>query len=118
MQSYKSRTCFSTRTGKALTAYTCEQEAQQGAVYVEREFKHPVVGYECNKCGCWHLALKERATSSDTCPYCRDRQGQSKQLYNTEDDARRRGNIIERERGVFIKVYSCPHTNGWHLTHR
>lgn len=118
MPSYKSRTCNSTRTNKALTAYSSEQEAQQAAVHVEREFKHQMVGYECNRCGHWHLAPKERATSSETCPYCHDRHGQPKQLYKTEDDARRRGDIIGRERGVFIKVYSCPYMDGWHLTHK
>lgn len=36
--------------------------------------------------------------------------------YETEDGARRRADILERERNILLNVYSCPRGFGWHLT--
>jgi len=50
------------------------------------------------------------------CPYCTDRNGRSKRLYPSSEDAHEIAAHIFRERGVQLRVYRCDQTGGYHLT--
>jgi hypothetical protein len=112
---FKSETCFG-RTGASLNAYDLESEAAEHARYLKFERGSVMVPYECDRCGFWHLSPAERQTSSTVCGFCRDRNGGSKDLYATKQDAERRAQISLTEKKVNLSVYKCPHQNGWHLT--
>jgi len=110
----KSNICFSKRDGKPLSVYDSEYEANESAAYL-RSLGRDFVPYLCNTCGKWHLAPGERRTPSKTCS-CVDSGGKQKELYETEEAALKRAEIIEEERGITLKVYPCPVQDGWHLT--
>ena len=114
--SFKSDTCFGKKTGKPLTEYDSEYEAQEGADYANSNYRQNLVPYQCNTCGKWHLAPANRQTPSEPCIYCRSSDGSPKEAYRTMKDAQKRADIIRREQGVTLKVYACGHGNGWHLT--
>ena len=42
--------------------------------------------------------------------------GALKQLYVSRYQAQKRADILFKENGVLLDVYSCPHQNGFHLT--
>jgi hypothetical protein len=50
------------------------------------------------------------------CPYCTDRNGRSKKLYQSHLEATKTAEYIHRERGVQLRVYRCNYTSGFHLT--
>jgi hypothetical protein len=112
---FKSETCFG-RTGASLNAYDEKSEAAEHARYLKKERGSEMVPYECERCGFWHLSPADRQTTSTVCAFCRDRQGNLKDLYLTQRDARRRAEISRVERGVILEIYKCPHQSGWHLT--
>ncbi len=98
------------RRGEPRRAYPTRASAEQGARHALAAYGCHVVPYSCNACGGWHLCPRERQTPSRECRDC------SKQAYDSEQAAERRAAIIERERGVRLRVYECPHGDGWHLT--
>lgn len=112
---FKSETCFS-HQGNAINSYEEKSEAAEHARYIKREHGNSMVPYECAKCGFWHLSPADRQTNSTVCGFCRDRNGNHKDLYLTKRDAERRGEINRKEKGVVLNVYACPHQKGWHLT--
>ena len=114
--SLKSQTCFGTKSGKPLTEYDSQQEAQEGANYANKTYGQNLVPYQCDTCGLWHLALGNRQTPSKPCPHCTGTDGQLKEAYQSQKDAQKRANIIRKEQGVVLSVYACEHGNGWHLT--
>lgn len=115
--SEKSKTCVGKLSGKPLTEYDSEEEARQGADYANRNYKNTnLTPYECDRCGEWHLAPKNRQTPSTKCACCTGSDGRPKDLYKTRDDARRRADIIKSEKGVSLNVYQCQYSGGWHLT--
>lgn len=99
-----------------MNAYDLESEAAEHARYLKVERGSEMVPYECGRCGFWHLSPAERQTSSTVCGFCRDRSGNSKDLYATKADAERRAEINRLEKSVNLNVYKCPHQKGWHLT--
>ncbi len=50
------------------------------------------------------------------CKYCRGKDGKEKDVYEDSQSARDMANFIEKDRGIYLSVYKCPHDNGWHLT--
>jgi len=112
----KSPICRGRKTGRPLTEYDSEQEALEGAEYARRRYGNEMVPYRCETCGKWHLSPADRRTPSYPCPYCRGADGKSKESYLTEEDARRRARILRREQSARLRVYPCPHGQGWHLT--
>ena len=48
--------------------------------------------------------------------YCHGADGRPKDAYDTPGDAERRADILYREQGLSLRVYECPHGQGWHLT--
>jgi predicted Zn-ribbon and HTH transcriptional regulator len=111
----KSEKCFK-KDGEPLSEYYSEDEAREGALYVEQNYELHLIPYQCDKCGYWHLSPKERQTPSTKCEFCTDSNGEKKELYESEETARTRAEIIEKEREIELTVYPCPHQNGWHLT--
>lgn len=116
MMTFKSKTCFSKKTGKPLTEYMSRYEADEGADYANKTYGNSLSSYQCNVCGGWHLSPKVRQTPSIKCPECTDSNGYSKALYLTYESALNRASILYEERGVMLSVYECPHYEGWHLT--
>ncbi len=114
--SRKSDTCFNKLNGRPLSEYYSKTEALESADYAKRKFGQNLVPYKCNNCGFWHLSPKNRQTPSKTCPYCTDRNGNYKELYQTKTDAEKRAKILFQENHVKLSVYKCPYSNGWHLT--
>lgn len=114
----KSDSCFGKVSGKPLSAYGSEQEASDAADYVQSEFGRELLPYLCNKCQSWHLAPADRLTPSYKCEYCIGGAGFSKATYRSRKEAEKRAFIIECEEGRILKVYPCPHSDGWHLTKR
>jgi hypothetical protein len=103
-------------TGKALTEYASELEAQEGADYASSNYGRYMVPYKCDKCQQWHIAPESRQTPSNKCPRCVGTDGIAKESYRSEREAKRRANILRKEQGAELGVYVCEHGNGWHLT--
>ena len=101
-----------------MNSYDHKGEASEHAAYIRHERGSSMVPYECAKCGFWHLSPADRQTKSTVCGFCRDRNGNNKDLYRTKPDAERRAEINRIEKGVTLNVYKCPHQDGWHLTSR
>ncbi len=57
----------------------------------------------------------EPLNSFDSC-LCTDRNYQFKKLYPTEKEAEKRAKFLFDEQGVYLIVYPCPYSLGWHLT--
>ena len=112
----KSETCVGKATGKPLTEYDSLAEAEEGADHANRTYKRNLVPYECETCGKWHLAPKSRQTPSVKCPYCKGANGQAKDAYRNQSEAKRRADILKKEQGVTLKVYKCDYSETWHLT--
>ncbi len=113
----KSRSCLS-RTGEPLTEYHSRVEAQRGADHVRLLYGKRLLPYQCGSCRRWHLAPEDRHTPSARCAVCIDGRGGSKELYRSREIAGKRAQISRREKGVSLKVYRCPFSDGWHLTSR
>jgi len=111
----KSATCFK-KDGEPLSYYYSEYEASEAASHVWYQLNLDLSPYQCSKCGYWHLSPKNRQTPSRECIYCTDSNGEHKELYETEEAAKLRAEIIEEEQGIKLKVYKCPKQEGWHLT--
>lgn len=107
---YATMSTCKNRLGKARRAFPDRASAEEGARYVFSTYGNRMVPYRCNSCGDWHLCPEDRHTPGHHCDAC------SKQAYATERAAERRAYILERERGVWLRVYECPHGEGWHLT--
>jgi len=105
------KSCFS-RRGAPRSTYPDRVAAELGAELVLSKYKSHMVPYRCTDCGLWHLCPMSRYTPSEHCDFC------SKQAYESEITAERRAELLELERGVWLRVYACPHRNGWHLTSR
>jgi hypothetical protein len=52
----------------------------------------------------------------EKCPYCSGRNGEAKDVYVTQEVAEDMARHIESEHRIRLKVYPCPHSDGWHLT--
>lgn len=114
--SFKSDTCFGKKTGKPLTEYDSQAEAQEGANYANKTYRQNLIPYACDTCGKWHLSPQNRQTPSEPCPNCTSQDGQPKESYRTQKEAQRRASILKREQGVTLQIYPCEFGNGWHLT--
>ncbi|TKB03365.1 hypothetical protein E5672_10010 [Alteromonas portus] len=112
----KSETCFGKVSGKPLTQYYDEAEAQGAADYCKEHYDNDLIPYQCAKCDLWHLSPKSRQTPSQKCSRCIGGYGVEKESYRTKLEARKRANIIYDEQGVILRVYKCKYGNGWHLT--
>lgn len=111
MHSTISVACVS-RRGKPLRAYSDLRSAQEGARLALGSYGNRMVPYCCDRCRAWHLCPADRHTPSHHCDTC------DKQAYATEEAAERRANILQQERGTWLRVYECPRGDGWHLTSR
>ena len=107
--------CKNPTTGKPRKSYPSKSSATEEASYLEHTYGHQSA-YKCDNCGEWHLIASKQHTPSRTCDYCTDGDGSSKQLYTSESAANKRAKIIKDERGISLKIYECPHQDGWHLT--
>jgi hypothetical protein len=114
--SAKSATCRGKKTLKPLTEYESEAEALEGANYAREKFSSPMVPYRCAACDKWHLSPASRQTPSHKCSRCTGADGTPKDSYRNQQEARRRAAILRQEQGATLRVYSCEHGDGWHLT--
>ncbi len=108
--SLKSRTCRD-RNGKPLSVYHSQYDAEDAASMIP----NPLVPYQCNACGLWHLSPADRVTPSNLSCGCTGRDKQPKKLYESKASAERRASILYREKGAFLDIYQCPKGQGWHL---
>ena len=53
----------------------------------------------------------------DTC-LCTDSKNRFKKLYRSEHEAEKIAKFIFDEQGVFLRVYPCRYSSGWHLSRR
>lgn len=51
----------------------------------------------------------------DNC-LCTDSQNRFKALYSTQAEAERQAKFLYDEQAIFLIVYPCPTSSGWHLT--
>lgn len=112
----KSTTCIGKVSGKPLTEYDTEYEAQIGAQRAQAKHQKDFAYYRCDKCGLWHLTPLHRQTPSQVCLDCADSNGKQKAAYATQDAAKKRAAILWSERRVKLQIYPCPYSKGWHLT--
>ncbi len=108
--------CISKKTGEPLKCYGSEPEAIDAADYVLATYQRSMVPYLCHYCGAWHLCPADRHTPSRECGYCTSGDGRHKQLYDSKSAAEKRAHCLYKENGINLKVYPCPHQDGWHLT--
>ena len=111
---YQSEICFK-KNGEPLVTYLSKHDALNGANHVII-YGNQLMPYRCPKCGYFHLTPENRHTPSKKCSYCLDSNGNSKELYETQEAAERRAEIIAEEKGIRLKIYKCPYQDGWHLT--
>lgn len=116
MGSRKSTICIGKTTGKPVTEYDSERQAQDGATHARLAYGHDLVPYLCIRCHRWHLAPRSRQTPSTTCSHCTGADGRPKEAYATQRDAERRAELLHVERGILLRAYPCEHGQGWHLT--
>lgn len=114
--SRKSDVCMGRVSGKPLTEYGSQYEAQQGADHAEMKYGRRLVPYACSRCGLWHLSPADRQTPSEPCGACFGRDGRNKATYGSRTDAERRAEILRDDQGVQLRAYVCPSGRGWHLT--
>jgi hypothetical protein len=112
----KSETCVGKATGKPLTEYDSEADAEEGATHAQQRFGRRLIPYACDTCNMWHLAPANRQTPTTKCGYCTGADGRPKDTYRNESEARRRADILRREQGADLRVYTCEYGSGWHLT--
>ncbi|QHS15479.1 hypothetical protein GUY17_05970 [Shewanella sp. Arc9-LZ] len=112
----KSETCFGKTSGKPLTQYYDEEEAQGAADYSKEFYGDDLSPYHCSKCDLWHLSPKSRQTPSQKCNRCTGGYGVEKESYRSKLEARLRADIIYDEQGISLRVYKCKYGFGWHLT--
>jgi len=112
----KSKTCVGKVSKKPLTEYRSEADAERGAAWARDAYGRDLSPYRCSRCNRWHLAPTSRRTPSYDCGYCTGADGRYKATYGSSEDAERRADILRDERGVDLRVYPCPHDDGWHLT--
>ena len=112
----KSETCFGKKTGKPLTEYDSQSDAQESADYANGRYRQNMVPYQCDECGLWHLSPMDRQTPSVKCTRCTSADGNPKDTYQNREQAQLRADILRREQGAALKVYACEYGNGWHLT--
>ena len=113
----KSRTCKSGATGKFLTEYFSEGEAQIAAEEVKARYGNDQAPYRCDECCGWHLAPSDRNTPTlkfARC-FCMGRNGEAKAAYENEASAVRRAKIRTREGKVRLEAYYCGKGDVWHL---
>ena len=53
----------------------------------------------------------------DSC-LCTDSKSYFKELYISEYEAEKTAKFILDEQGVYLMVYPCPYSSGWHLSRR
>jgi hypothetical protein len=53
---------------------------------------------------------------SGKCKFCKGKDGKAKDIYETIQSAIDAAKFIEKERGIYLNPYRCPHGSGWHLT--
>ena len=104
-------TCVS-RQGRRLSPYPNHASAEQGALLALLKYKSRMVPYRCTHCSSWHLTPANRHTPCHYCESC------GKQAYESEVCAERRARLLEQEKRTWLRVYECPHGDGWHLTSR
>lgn len=114
----KSMSCMGKVSQAPVTEYDSLVEAQQGADHARVAYARDLEPYQCDECQFWHLAPVDRRTPSQTCSHCRGADGAPKESYQSEQDARRRAEILRLERHVILRAYQCRFGNGWHLTKR
>ena len=47
---------------------------------------------------------------------CTDRNHNFKKIYATELEAQKQAKFLQDEQGIFLIVYHCPYSSGWHLS--
>ncbi len=57
---------------------------------------------------------KAKRTQKGCC--CLDAMGIPKNLYLDRSDALRVREMLEKEQGIALKIYTCPREQGWHLS--
>jgi hypothetical protein len=114
--SRKSDTCLGKKSGKPVTEYDSQSDAQEGADYATSTYGRALVPYRCDKCNLWHLSPANRQTPSKSCGYCTGSDGKPKESYGSAQDAHRRADILRQEQGASLQVYECEYGSGWHLT--
>lgn len=112
----KSETCLGKVSGKPLSSYYTEFEAQSAAEYAKNVYDDELAPYKCQRCDYWHLSPKCRMTPSQKCSRCTSAIGEYKNSYPRSKEARLRASIIYDEKGIELEVYKCRYGNGWHLT--
>jgi hypothetical protein len=96
--------------------YESLDSARRSADYERQVRQSDLTPYQCDRCHRWHLAPRSRHTPCTSCPVCTGADGQPKASYVTDEDAKRRAEILHAEQGVNLRVYHCPSGTGWHLT--
>ncbi len=112
----KSKTCIGKTSGKPLTEYSSQREAQEGADHARSKYGRKLNTYECDTCDQWHLAPESRQTPSRKCPLCTGADGKPKDSYRSRAEAQRRADILRKEQGAELRIYACEYNHGWHLT--
>lgn len=114
---FDSTTCYGKISNKPLKSYESEIEANQAVLYVKRTYGNEQVSYKCRQCGYWHLSGIDRQTPNYLSD-CIDSSGNPKHAYESKEIAKKRAEIILKEKDVNLNVYLCDDCNKWHLTHK
>jgi len=73
------------------------------------------------------IKAREKKISKRVIPYiedyydldyclCTDRNHNFKEIYATELEAQKQAKFLQDEQGIFLMVYPCPYSSGWHLS--
>ncbi|MDR2097024.1 MAG: hypothetical protein LBP37_00720 [Spirochaetaceae bacterium] len=64
----------------------------------------------------YQQTAEARSIGIKICPHCTGSDGNSKEIYDSPEEAMQRAEHIKETRGVQLKIYRCEYGNGWHLT--
>jgi len=59
--------------------------------------------------------VKTNTKNNPVCD-CTGSQGQTKDLYPSEESAQKTANVLAKQKNLYLTIYPCPSLDGWHLT--
>ncbi len=63
------------------------------------------------------IDIYDSSYDMDSC-LCTDSKNRFKKLYISEHEAEKVAKFLFDEQGIYLMVYPCPYSSGWHLSRR
>ena len=94
--------CVNTK-GKKKRSFWCRGEAINASQRLKKKHGTITKAYQCPECSDWHLGPDRFSCG------CMSSSNDEKWAYGSAEAA--------RQAGGYLRVYSCPNSSGYHITH-